>query len=208
MSNWDNMWRDAQEQPLFYPIFKVYSSFMNIKRYDSMPYYFAPTGAKIVDIEDKIINYADWLVDAHEDSRNTGDRNRNFYQRSAYMLNNWMRLQNDTVANMMFDTQLPKPHYDRVNSIIRQQNALYYMSASAFHTVCFMYMAFFFRARRISFLPALGIGAAYYIVFENMNNVLYKLIVDRPVMNMARAQGNGYYVQAHGTKRARDHNFV
>ena len=115
---WENFVRDAGERPLLYPLFRVYGNFMNIKRYDSMPYYFAPTGAKVVAFEDSVINFLDWLVDAHEDARNKEDKNRNFYSRSNYMYRNWFRLQNETVANVMLDTKAPKPHYDRLNSII------------------------------------------------------------------------------------------
>lgn len=44
-----------------------------------MPFYFYPQGVSVVKIEDKLLNLADWAVDAHEESRNPNDRNRNFY---------------------------------------------------------------------------------------------------------------------------------
>lgn len=52
---------------------------MNIKRYDRMPFYIAPAAGKVVNYEDMILGYVDWLVDAHEEARNTEDRNRSFY---------------------------------------------------------------------------------------------------------------------------------
>eukprot|EP00352_Strombidinopsis_acuminata_P007895 CAMPEP_0176374364 /NCGR_PEP_ID=MMETSP0126-20121128/26706_1 /TAXON_ID=141414 ORGANISM="Strombidinopsis acuminatum, Strain SPMC142" /NCGR_SAMPLE_ID=MMETSP0126 /ASSEMBLY_ACC=CAM_ASM_000229 /LENGTH=73 /DNA_ID=CAMNT_0017734911 /DNA_START=8 /DNA_END=229 /DNA_ORIENTATION=+ len=70
-NSWDSVVRDVQERPLFYPLFRVYSAFMGIKRYDHMPYYFYPQGVKVVAFEDSVINFLDWMVDAHEESRNT-----------------------------------------------------------------------------------------------------------------------------------------
>ena len=52
---------------------------MNIRRYEHMPYYFYPSGVKVVSIEDRVINFLDWLCDAHEESRNPHDRNKNFH---------------------------------------------------------------------------------------------------------------------------------
>ena len=52
---------------------------MDIKRYDKMPFYMAPVGENVVSYEDRIIRFLDWLVDAHEEARNTSDKNRNFY---------------------------------------------------------------------------------------------------------------------------------
>ena len=77
---------------------------MDIKRYDRMPFYIAPAAGKVVNYEDKLINYLDWTVDAHEEARNKEDANRNFYQRTLYVFNNFLRYQNDTVCNLMFDT--------------------------------------------------------------------------------------------------------
>ena len=70
---------------------RAYSAFMNIKRYDRMPFYIAPAAGKVVNYEDMAINYLDWLVDAHEEARNTNDRNRNFYSRAVYAYNNFLR---------------------------------------------------------------------------------------------------------------------
>jgi len=87
----------------------MYGAFMDIKRYEHMPYYFYPQGVSVVNIEDKIINFMDWTVDAHEEARNTKDRNRNFYQRSVYVLKNFLRYQNPTLCNVMFDTKATRP---------------------------------------------------------------------------------------------------
>ena len=57
------------------------------------------------------------------------------------------------------------------------------------HSVCFMYLSFFFRYRRVSAIPTLAIASAYYVFFENANNIMYKLIVDRSVINEARRLG-------------------
>ena len=66
---------------------------------------------------------------------------------------------------------------------------MFYLTASATHILGFMYMSFFFRYRRITFLPTLAIGSAYYCAFGNINNLLYKLIVDKAVIKEARKLG-------------------
>ena len=55
-------------------------------------------------MQDKILNYVDWCVDAHEDARNTNDKNKTFYMRAIYLFDNYLRYQNDTMANVMFET--------------------------------------------------------------------------------------------------------
>lgn len=81
---------------------------MGIKRYEHMPFYFYPSGVSVVSLEDKLLNYIDWAVDAHEEARNTADSNKTFYMRAVYLYDNYLRYQNDTVCNVMFDTQANK----------------------------------------------------------------------------------------------------
>ena len=106
MGDWtfEQMYRDFWNRPLAYPLLRSYNSFMNIKRYDRMPFYIAPAAGKVVNYEDELLNVIDWAVDAHEEARNKADFNRNFYQRAVYVYNNYLRYQNDTVCNLMFDT--------------------------------------------------------------------------------------------------------
>ena len=87
----ETYYREFFNRPLLYPLLKMYGSFMDIKRYEKMPFYFAPQGESIVNYEDKILNIIDWAVDAHEEARNTSDANRNFYQRSVYVSQNFLR---------------------------------------------------------------------------------------------------------------------
>ena len=49
-----------------------------------MPFYFYPGGVSVVGLQDKLLGYIDWAVDAHEDARNPADANKNFYLRSIY----------------------------------------------------------------------------------------------------------------------------
>ena len=42
MGDWQSFWRDFSERPLAYPLFRVYGAFMDIKRYEHMPFYFYP----------------------------------------------------------------------------------------------------------------------------------------------------------------------
>ena len=81
MADWtfEQLYRDFWSRPVTYPLMNAYNKFMSIKRYDRMPFYIAPAAGQVVNYEDKILNYVDWLVDAHEEARNTEDRNRNFY---------------------------------------------------------------------------------------------------------------------------------
>ena len=76
---------------------------MDIKRHEHFPFYIYPSVKSWISFEDTIITFLDWMVDAHEQERNTHDKNRSFYQRSTYVYENWFRYYNDTVANLMFD---------------------------------------------------------------------------------------------------------
>ncbi len=68
--------------------------------------------------EDNFLRFLDYLVDAHELERNKNDVNKNFYQRTNYVVNNFHRYSNETVANLMFDTKARKSDYDRMNSVV------------------------------------------------------------------------------------------
>src|SRR5580693_8021408 len=112
--DWTSAIRDFQERPFIAPVLGLYNRFMNIKRYDKMPFYIYPAAKSWISFEDTILTFVDWAIDAHEDSRNKSDKNRSFYQRSAYFYSNYLRWQNDTVANLMFDTKLRKSDYDKI----------------------------------------------------------------------------------------------
>ena len=99
---------------------------------------------------------------------------------------------------MMFDVQASRAAYDKINATVDQRNRIYYASVAAFHSVAFMYTSFFFRYRRITALPTVAIATAYYIFFENANNIMYKLIVDKEVIRQARALGHEAQVQPVG----------
>jgi len=58
---------------------------MSIRRYDRMPFYFAPVGSTVVSFEDDFIKKLDYMVEAHEEPRNPMDKNRNFYERANYV---------------------------------------------------------------------------------------------------------------------------
>lgn len=107
---WDfqQQYRDFWNRPIGYPLLMLYSQIMAIRRYDKMPFYFAPIGSSIVSFEDDIIHNLDYMIDAHEEPRNPADKNRNFYERSNYVMRNYLRYQNDTLCNVMFDTKASK----------------------------------------------------------------------------------------------------
>jgi len=43
----------------------------------------------------------------------------------------------------------------------------------------------------------LAVGTAYYFAFGNVNNILYKVLVDRKVISEARKLGQDHLVKAH-----------
>ena len=83
----------------------------------------------------------------------------------------------------------------------------FYLAAGASHIVGMMYLSYFFRYRRVGFAPMLAIGSAYYWAFENFNNILYKVIVDRPVLSTARTFGMEAHCQPCGLLRNRSFNY-
>ena len=111
------------------------------------------------------------------------------------------------MANAMYDQQLRKIDYDRLNSVISVANTKFYAATAAIHTIGFMYLAYFFRFRRVGLVPTLGIASAYYYAFTKVNNAAYKWFVDRPVIATARALGHEEIVQPTGHHKARGLNF-
>jgi len=205
--DWQSVWRDFSEQPASGALLGIYYKFMNIKRYDHMPFYIYPQAKSWISFEDTILTFLDWAVDAHELERNKSDQSRSFYQRSLYVYENYLRYQNDTVANAMFDDKLRKVDYSRLNSAISTGNAHFYLATSAIHSIGFMYLAYFFRFRRVGLAPAFGIACAYYYAFTKVNNAAYKLLVDREVINTARSIGLNKHVQPIGHHKNRGINF-
>jgi len=107
----------------------------------------------------------------------------------------------------MFDTQLRKTEYDRLNSVMNLQNGLFYIGATATHFAILAYATYFFRYRTLNKMQTLAVGSAYYAAFGNINNILYKLIVDRKIISEARTMNQGAHVQPTGTYKARGLNF-
>lgn len=68
-------------------------------------------------------------------------------------------------------------------------------------------MSYFFRYRRLTKLQTLGVGTLYYFAFGTINNALYKLCVDRPVISTARGMGLEEHIQPNGKSKARGLNF-
>ena len=206
--DWKTCYRDFSEQPFAGPLIGLYYNFMNIKRYDRMPFYIYPGAKSWISYEDTVITFLDWLVDAHELERNTDDRNRSFYQRSLYIYENFLRYNNDTMANLTYDTQLKKYEYDRLNAVVSAGNTRFLFATSAVHSFAFMYMAYFFRVRRVGLAPAFVISSVSYFAFTQVNTAAYKWFVDRPVISTARALGHEGHVQPQGHHKNRGHNFI
>jgi len=193
---------------MLYPLFRVYGAFMDIKRYEHMPYYLYPKAKQLISFEDHIINFLDFAVDAHEENRNTEDRNRNFYQRSNYLIKNLLRNQNATMSNIIFDTQATKAQHGALNAVISQQNMKFYLAATLTHVTGFMYLSYFFRYRRLSAAPVLLVACAYSSAFNSVNHILYKLFVDKHLLAEARRLGLERHCQPSGTRKPRGFNYV
>lgn len=112
------------------------------------------------------------------------------------------------MGNCMFDDQLSKAEYDRLNSVLSQRMLMYYVSMSGFHSVSFMYLAYFFRFRRVTLFPCFLISSAYYYFFDKTCLIGYKLIVDNKVNQTARAMGHDKHVQPFGHFKNRGINYV
>jgi len=70
-----------------------------------------------------------------------------------------------------------------------------------------MYMAYFFRFRRVGLAPVFAISCGYYYAFTKINNAAYKWFVDRPVIAAARELGYEGQVQPTGSFKNRGINF-
>lgn len=213
MSNNSSEWReslvrDLGEMPVAWPLLIAYRSFMSIKRYDHMPYYFYPQGVKVSSIEDRAINFLDWMCDAHEEPRNPHDKNHSFYDRAVFTYKNFNRYSNPTICNVMFETKAPTHVYDRLNSINTQQTWNFYLVSCGFNLTAFMAMSFFFRYRRLSGPMTFLIAHSVAFVFMQTNSLFYSAIVDRPLLAEAKRMGFGAYCQPVNTRKNRSFNYI
>ena len=149
-SGWYDYFREG---PMLLPFYAIYDTFMNIERGNSFPFYIFPGVKKVGEKEDTVVSFIDNLVDIHEIERNHSDANRNFYERLLYVVTNIHRHQNDTLVNLTFDKRLPKPHYDKLNSVMAVRFWTYMASMTTLHTLSFAYLCYFFRYRRLSVAP-------------------------------------------------------
>ena len=195
MVDWTSFWRDFQERPLMYPFLRAWGKLLEVERGSHFPYYIYPGAVAGNSFEDTVVNFLDFLVDAHELERNKCDYRKTFYDRSIYFLWNFPRYSNDTMANLMFDVKMRKNEYDRMNSIIQQSNVKFYSASAITHLLILSSLSFMFRFRKLSRVQVLGVGTAYYAGFGQINNIYYKLLVDRNVINEARALGYNQQVQ-------------
>ena len=161
----------------------------------------------MVSFEDSVVNFLDYLVDAHELERNKSDGHKNFYNRARYVSGNFLRYSNDTMANLMFDTKLRQSEYDRMNSVVAVQQAKYFGATTLSHFTILAYSSYFFRYRRLGKLQVAAVGGAYCYAFGAINSILYKLIVDKPIIAEARAIGQGQHVQPTGSSKPRGLNY-
>ena len=75
------------------------------------------------------------------------------------------------------------------------------------HLTVLAYASYFFRFRRLNKLQVAAVGTAYYYGFSSINNTMYKLLVDKQVIDAARKMGHENHVQPNGTFKNRGLNF-
>lgn len=100
-----------------------------------------------------------------------------------------------------------KTEYDRLNAGIDYNTKLYYASATATHILTLAYASYFFRYRTLNKLQVLGVATAWYFAFPQINNIQYKLMVEKPLIDEARKMGAGKHVQPNGTYKNRGLNY-
>lgn len=85
-----------------------------------------------------------------------------------------------------------------MNSVMSLRTPAFYAAATVTHFLVFAYSTYFFRYRRLNKLQVAAVGTGYYYAFGPINNILYKLIVDKKVISEAKSMGLGIHVQGHG----------
>ena len=83
----------------------------------------------------------------------------------------------------------------------------YFGSATATHFSILAYMSYFFRFRRLNKLQVLAVGTGYFYAFNSINNILYKLMVDKKIISEVRKFGLDKHIQPNGTTKERGFNF-
>ena len=202
---WEEFKHDLRHGALIGPVLNLFNVFMDLERGSRFPFYTFPWAKKFGSETDIFINFVDNAIDAHEDERNSYDANRNFHLRSYYMYDNLWRHQNDTMANLIFSTQIPKNQYDKVQTILSTRTTIFYVAASTFHSLSFMSLCYFFRYRKVTLFPCAIIAGLYQTYFTVTNKLMYKLIVDSKVNSVSRSLGHERYVQPVGTFRPLDY---
>ena len=92
----------------------------------------------------------DHLVDAHEIERNKSDHRKTAYHRANYVKDNFHRYSNDTMANLMFDTKLPKCSYDHLNSVMDFSSTKFYIASTLMHFMAFAWLSYLLRYRTMN----------------------------------------------------------
>ena len=94
-----------------------------------------------------------------------------------------------------------------MNSVIDRETKKFYLGTSLTSITALSFLTYVFRFRTLTKAQVLVVGSIYYAVFENWNSIMYKLMVDRPVISEARKLGLGSFVQPCGQTRPRGLNY-
>ena len=74
-----------------FPFLRAWSWFLSIKRFDSFPFYIQPGVKSVASFENTVLQFCDYLVDAHELERNKEDNKKSQYNRTEYVARNFHR---------------------------------------------------------------------------------------------------------------------
>ena len=70
------------------------------------------------------------------------------------------------MANLMFDTQLRKCDYDRLNSVIDRQTALFYGASSLSGIIGLSWITYMMRYRTLNKVQVVAVGTALFYGFQ------------------------------------------
>ena len=83
----------------------------------------------------------------------------------------------------------------------------YFGTTTMTHFTILAYMSYFFRFRRLNKLQVLAVGTGYFYAFNSINNIMYKLLVDKKIIAETRKFGLEKHAQPNGTQKVRGYNF-
>lgn len=113
---------------------KIFSPFWWIMERDrgtTFPFYFPGEKETVVKGLDNLMEGLDLAIQNHEPERYSGEAKHTMVHRLKYVLKHFHIYSNETMANLYFNTRLPKRDYERIENYYNQL----YLAFLAFNTV-------------------------------------------------------------------------